>query len=449
MTAIDNGMYNWIVVVDDEALSLKNARTLLTSEKMRVSCLLSGRQLLKFMEKNTPNLILMDVMMPGMDGFETFEALRRLEKEMGRMETPVIFLTGESDEEMEKKGLEMGAYDFIYKPFNKEILLGRINNAILNIKKIESLTEDATIDKLTGFLNKTSGIQRISDMCARMTGALMVFDIDNFKLVNDLFRHEMGDKALSAFADVVRKNVRSRDVVSRIGGDEFMAFFGNVTEQKEAEALTKRFNDEFEAEAARLMGPEHGIPLGISIGVVMVPEYGREYDVLFPLADEALYIAKKNGKHRCAVYSSVNLKDEGTDDPEKALSQISQIMQERSDGGGAMILGPDAFSEIYHFVMRFIKRYDGTAMRILFMLKPIHEVSDNEFKNLTAGFSEVLKWTLRRSDFILQNKSNQFFVLLPMIEESDAEKVIDRIKSRWERDENHNLIEIVYAKEMC
>ena len=91
-------MEYWITIVDDDAQSLTSARLILGEEKMRISCLRSGRDLLKFIEKNAPDLVLLDVMMPEMDGFETLKALREYEEKMGRSNIPVIFLTGENDQ---------------------------------------------------------------------------------------------------------------------------------------------------------------------------------------------------------------------------------------------------------------------------------------------------------------------------------------------------------------
>lgn len=87
----------WIAVVDDDALLLKSAKTLLEGYAMRVSCLRSGQDLLKFIENNTPDLVILDILMPGMDGFETFHAFRELENKLGRNTTPVIFLSGDND----------------------------------------------------------------------------------------------------------------------------------------------------------------------------------------------------------------------------------------------------------------------------------------------------------------------------------------------------------------
>ena len=196
----DQVMGYWIAVVDDEPLSLTNAKNLLHSRDMRVSCLRSGEDLLLFMEKHAPDLILLDILMPEMDGFDTYRALRRYEKENGRSQVPVIFLTGEDSSEAEKRGLKAGASDFIHKPFDEDILVNRIRNTITNNRTIESLTEEATMDKLTGFLNKMSGTERVSGLCRERSGALMILDLDNFKLVNDLYGHDMGDRFLVALA---------------------------------------------------------------------------------------------------------------------------------------------------------------------------------------------------------------------------------------------------------
>ena len=176
---IDKAMNYWIVVVDDESLSLTHAKSILKEQDMRVSCLRSGRDLLKFMSKNTPDLILLDVQMTEMDGFETYQALRSMEDEAGQAHIPVIFLSGMDDNEAEHRGLMVVASDFIHKPFDKAVLIRRILNAVKNTKVIESLTEEATIDKLTGFLNKTSGTNRVTKLCEDRTGMLAIFDLEH------------------------------------------------------------------------------------------------------------------------------------------------------------------------------------------------------------------------------------------------------------------------------
>ncbi len=155
--------YN-IAVVDDDPIGLMHAKALLTEENMHVACMKSGEQLIKYIEHNTPDLILLDIMMPDVDGFETYIMLRRFEEHSGRANIPVIFMSGEDDSEAEEMGLVMGASDFVRKPLNKDVLIRRIQNTIKNSRKIENLQEEATVDRMTGLLNKAKGTDKISKL---------------------------------------------------------------------------------------------------------------------------------------------------------------------------------------------------------------------------------------------------------------------------------------------
>ena len=433
-------MDRWIVVVDDEAMSLTNAKNMLGEENMRVSCLRSGSDLLKFMEKNQPDLILLDILMPDMDGFETYNALRKLEDSMGRSHIPVIFLTGENNSSVEQKGLAIGASDFIRKPFNKEIIVRRIENTITNRKTIETLTEEAMIDNLTGFLNKSRGTERIAKLCTRKRGALMIMDIDSFKLVNDLFGHEMGDRVLRAFADIIRSNTRETDTISRIGGDEFMAFLDDLTDESAVASLTLRLNSQLHEESEQLMGKNHGIPLGISVGVVIVPEQGRDYDELFTLADNALYYVKQNGKHGYSIYSgSPDKYDKTGGTPEERLERIIRIVEERNDKGGALLLGRDSFALVYRFVMRFYKRYGGTAALLYISLSMNGETDNIKLLETSTSFGGMLERMLRMSDIIMQNGTESFFILLTERTRSEVEGAISRIMDEWNAQNTENV----------
>ena len=157
-------MSYWVTVVDDEPLCLTTAKSLLHENNMKVTCLRSGNELLEFVGTHTPDLILLDILMPEMDGFDTYRMLRQFEDKEGRTHIPVIFLTGEDSNEAERRGLKAGASDFIHKPFDKDILIKRINNTIVNSKTIESLTEEATLDKLTGFPKKRLYLWPMTDI---------------------------------------------------------------------------------------------------------------------------------------------------------------------------------------------------------------------------------------------------------------------------------------------
>lgn len=438
-------MNYWVVVVDDEIISLTNAKNILSGVGMKVSRLKSGQDLLAFMTKNSPDLILLDIMMPEMDGFEAYRLLRKFEEENGRKNTPVIFLTGTDNPETEQRGLKEGASDFIRKPFNKDILIHRILNTLTNVKTIETLMDEATTDKLTGFWNRAAGTKRMKEFCETKNGMMFVMDLDNFKLVNDLHGHEMGDNVLKAFANVVRKNTREEDLTVRIGGDEFTAFLCRMSDEKALAAYCKRLNEQFLEEVKKLFDGSFDLPLGISIGAVNIPNYGRDYDVLFPFADDALYKAKHSGKHGYVLYVEEKSEELSAEDSlQKEMERITQIVEERSDKGGALLLGIDLFSSIYRFVKRFFLRHGGSISKVLFLLSG---KDADAVKDTAKQFGDCLQKSLRRSDVIIQNKPHQFFLLMPGLEDSDVHSVIHRVMSHWENYPHDNPVEITYISD--
>ncbi|MCR5404238.1 MAG: diguanylate cyclase [Butyrivibrio sp.] len=430
----------WIVVVDDDAIELKNAKIQLSGDDLRVSLLHSGKDLLKFMENNAPDLILLDILMPEMDGFETFHLLRKLEAERNRSETPVIFLSGNEDSEVEKKSLQDGASDFVRKPIDREILLSRVNKTIENHRMIESLTKKATIDKLTGFLNKAIGTERISAICSGGTGALMLIDMDSFKLINDIYGHDMGDKVLISFADIVGRNTREEDVISRIGGDEFLAFFSGLTSKLAVKALTDRLNEQLVNRCIELMGEGFDIPIGISVGVAFVPDYSRDFSVLFRDVDVAMYRVKQNGKHGVLICEDVLPKVTSGDKKELDgdMQRITQILEERNTPEGAMVLGMDAFIQTYRYALRVLRGYKRGAEKILFSLHPEDE-AQTDLSELSVAFIEVLKKLLRNSDVIVQVKSDQILAFLPVISREEGSEVARRVEKMFLENESSRV----------
>ncbi|MCR5282500.1 MAG: response regulator [Lachnospiraceae bacterium] len=135
-------MAEWVVVVDDDVANLKMAGFILSKKNMRVSALKSGSGLLEFIKENTPDLILLDIHMPQMDGFETLRRLREMQKDREEEEIPVIFLTADEDEEAETRGLQAGAVDFIKKPFVPEVLTLRVKHMIELIRLQRNLASE-------------------------------------------------------------------------------------------------------------------------------------------------------------------------------------------------------------------------------------------------------------------------------------------------------------------
>ncbi len=433
----------WITVVDDEPFSLINAKNLLRKNKMRVTCLRSGAELLEFLADHSPDLILLDILMPKMDGFDTYRLLRQFEEKNRRQHIPVIFLTGEDTNEAERRGLKAGASDFIHKPFDRDILIKRINNTITNSKTIKSLTEEASLDRLTGFMNKSAGTEMIAGLCKTRSGVLLILDLDNFKLVNDLYGHDMGDRVLVAFSEVVRLFVRSQDIVCRIGGDEFAAFFPDLIEESAVASLSDRLNIQFDEACVKLLGEKHGIPVGISMGAVFTTEETRDFQLLFHYADIALYKVKRVEKRGYSIYTPGISVEEGEEDLSDDLERIVKIISERGDGQGAMLLGQEAFSWNYRFLERFLSRYGKNATRVLFSLSS--EETEIIFSEIISEFGSLLKSILRKSDIIIQWQQSKYFVVMPLLSENDAHIVIDRIMEGWNAGKYKERVKIEYT----
>ncbi|MBR3143400.1 MAG: response regulator [Clostridiales bacterium] len=431
-------MAKWIIVVDDDTANLKMAGHILSKNNMRVTALKSGSSFLEYVNENgMPDLVLLDIKMPVMDGFETLKRLRELEQQKGLMKTPVIFLTADEDVDTETRGFEVGVSDFIRKPFNPDVLLRRIDNIMSNSQEMQSLMSEATIDKLTGLLNKAATGVELSRMCSENAGCLMMIDLDSFKLVNDIYGHEMGDKVLIACSDIIKSSVPSGSKCGRIGGDEFTAFAVGVTTEKAVADIAAKINEDITRRAKELMGDDMSIPLGASIGGIFVPRYGNDYNALLKLADKSLYTVKKNGKHGYGLYN------DDTEDENEAtvydIKAISEILGERSIQDVALQLDKDSFSPVYRYVIRYIIRHHINACKVLFTLAPENGNADAAFNDKIDEFGNHIRGSLRKSDIFMRNNKNQYFVFLTDIRTDSIDKVISHLLDSWEEKKIYGL----------
>ena len=432
-------MAKWIIVVDDDTANLKMAGHILSKNNMRVTAFKSGSTFLDYVNDNgMPDLVLLDIKMPVMDGFETLGELRKLEQQRGLMKTPVVFLTADEDVDTETRGFEVGVSDFIRKPFNPDVLLRRIDNIMSNSQEMHDLKSEATIDKLTGFLNKGATGVELYKMCSGSTGCLMMIDLDSFKLVNDIYGHEMGDKVLISCSEVIREAVPAGSKCGRIGGDEFVAFAAGVNSEAIVSEISKKINDGITENAKKLMGDDMGIPIGASIGGIFVPRFGNDYSALLKLADKALYNVKKNGKHGYGLYDDDIENDNVTDLND--IRAISEILGERSIQDVALQLDKDSFSPVYRYVIRYIIRHHISACKVLFTLEPASGTRNSAFFERVDEFGNHIRESLRKSDIFMRNSKNQYFVFLTDIRTDSIAKVISHILDDWHSKGNDDIV---------
>ena len=412
-----------ILIVDDASF-MRTAAASMLSEVYDTVNASSGEEALKLCVSEKPDLILSDLIMPGMTGLELQKCLR----EQIPDPPPIIFMSADESEENEVRGLENGAMDFIRKPFNRAVLLRRIGNIIRQMEKLRLLRQEASTDPMTGLLNKGKVREVLAETCAISSGTLMMVDLDNFKPVNDLFGHAMGDKVLICFADILRSVFRTDDIIGRVGGDEFIVFCLDIRDETIIQEKIRRTNELLRESAAKLMGEGHGIPLGVSAGAVPVPDEGKRFSELSEKADRALYYVKQNGKHGCEIFHSVPAEpkpDEGETVPAAALRSIRTLLEERSRRKGAYEVGFEQFQCIYRFLVRSVENYHRPVELLLFIL------SGPDLQNAADRFGEVLKHSLRRSDIYTRHGSGQYLALLNENPKEKTNIVLDRILHNW------------------
>ncbi|MCR5302553.1 MAG: response regulator [Lachnospiraceae bacterium] len=435
-------MAAWIMVVDDDVTNLKVAGEILSKNSMRVTALKSGSSLLEYVRMNgAPDLILLDINMPEMNGFTTYERFRELESELGIPAVPIVFLTADEDRSHESKGFEMGVSDYIRKPFDPDVLTRRVEKIISTRGQLLKYEEEATIDKLTGFLNKYNAEEHISALCRTRSGVLMILDLDSFKLVNDIYGHEMGDRILAMFSEIIRRNMIFPCTFGRVGGDEFLLFAENMKSEKEISRFTEGVNRDLAKQSHDIMRDGMSIPLGTSVGAVYVPEQGTDFNTLFRLSDRALYMIKNNGKHGYALFKDEQSAEEIP--PDINLDMLTTILEERSIPQNAMWMGREAFGNVYRYMIRYMDRYRGTAYKMLFTARFLHsDLSQSEREKIMLSLRELLQESLRNSDIMMQIGGNHFFLMLPEISDYNVSRVTDRVMRAWKSNEYSGLVEL-------
>ena len=414
-----------ILIVDDMLVPLMMTENMLAGQ-YETFCAQSPKEAMEIYRNEKPDMVLSDFRMPGMTGYEMqIELQNEFHKKI-----PFMFMTADSSEEVESKGFDNGAMDFIRKPFKPEVLLRRVANILHTVGEIQDLKKTSSTDKLTGLFNKGSSEEELAKVCKKSHGSLMMIDLDSFKLVNDIHGHAMGDKILIAFADILRAAMRSTDLIGRMGGDEFVAFCHGVSDENSIAAKSQFINEKIVEAAKKLMGEDMNIPLGASIGCVLVPQAGTDFVELYKKADKALYIVKQNGKHGYNIFSE--------DAPEEnvetvvTLAQIEMILAERNKEPGAYILPFESFRNIYRFLKRTRAGYAKTICIVLLALKRTGDGEKIPLKAAGEKFVECLHKTLRRGDIVSQNGSNQFLLLLTNTDgHHDVTRAIARVVENW------------------
>lgn len=290
-----------ILVVDDAMENVQILHQALRDEH-EVLFALSGEKALEIALAQQPDLILLDAVMPGMDGYAVCAAL---EASPRLQDIPVIFVTALSQPEDETRALEAGAVDFISKPFNVAVVRARVRSQLTIKRQADAMRELSMTDGLTGMANRRHFNDRLDAewrRCARagMPLSLIMIDIDHFKLYNDRYGHQAGDVCLQQVSAAMKRcAARPQDLLARYGGEEFILLLPQEGPDG-VEAVAQRIQDE----VRRLAVPHDASPTAATVTISMglatatPPLEPQDANTLIRNADANLYRAKQSGRDR-------------------------------------------------------------------------------------------------------------------------------------------------------
>lgn len=298
-----------ILIAEDDLVSRKLLQATLKKWGYNVFAFPDGQAAWEHMQNNeAPRLIILDWMMPGLDGLELCRKIRALDSEVYRY---IILLTARTQREDVVAGLDAGADDYITKPFDKQELKVRLRagrritdlqSQLLSAQ--EKLRALAIHDPLTGLLNRRAIADNLINEISRAKRhkrpmSVMMLDLDHFKVVNDTYGHMAGDIVLRDCADRITDSLRNYDIVGRYGGEEFLLILPDCS-QKQGEELGNRIR--LALSDTPMNTSEGMISISASIGVVTFSGEGEvEIDELIASSDAALYRAKEKGRNRVEI----------------------------------------------------------------------------------------------------------------------------------------------------
>lgn len=338
-----------------------------------------------------------------------------------------------------------------YRVDDKNALIdeGSESNILLNTVLRECMEEAANIsmlDSLTGMYNKTYAQNHVEDLISSgHSGALFIMNLDNFKHINDVCGHIIGDQVLKIYAGVMRKVATGADILCRTGGDEFILFNTDVNTREDAAARAGKIIDTLAEDVKELEMP---VEVSASVGIVFCRK-GDDFVTLYKKADKALYFTKQNGKNSFHFFE-----DEEAGDEDSAnnvdISNIRNIIQGRMDfSKGAFHLAYGEFQKVYNFIARYMGRGTQDVQIVLMTVKGRRgegtDISGQE--EVMAELENAISKALRNSDVYTRYSSSQYIVILMDANEENGKMVADRILETFYKSQKNDAF--VVQSDIC
>lgn len=298
MNSLDQSAPLTVLVIEDHPDQRELLMIVLQKEGYRVITAANGVEALEKLETEPAQIVLSDIMMPKMNGFEL---INRIRSNPGFKNVYLILITARIQEGDRVRGLDLGADDYITKPFSFSELLARVRVGARVVQYQRHLEYQTLIDSLTGLFNRRAFEKKIEEEFERAKRyhhplSLLIVDIDNFKTINDTYGHHTGDNVLKKIAEALREKTRRSDFTSRYGGEEFVLILPE-TDLANAMQAAKKMLVEIEGYTFGTLARPFSLTISVGISSTSNKDYS-EWQEMLQDADRALYLAKNNGKNR-------------------------------------------------------------------------------------------------------------------------------------------------------
>ena len=423
--------YVMIIAEDLGAIDIMKA---VLSGDYELSVWENGFTALETVAGHRPDLIVAELDMLFMDGIEILEKASEGSYELSGI--PIIILAGTQDMIAKEKCIDLGAADYLIKPFIPSVFKKHIEQVIENTEKKKALSEEiheiqekARRDQLTGLWNRDYSKKTIDAILKNgRKGSLFMIDLDNFKAINDNYGHDAGDDVLRMFADTLRLHMRDNDIPARLGGDEFIAFVEGLTDRDSLSSLAGRIVSELKE---KLDACKFDTNSSVSLGIAITGADGYTFDDLYNSADKALYVVKTSGKNSFCFAGDIAEADASRSSILEDMDSIHSILL-RSDDDKMKAYAPGlaALTHIYQFLKR---QSSIPANLILFSIIPAGNPDEAENNTVAALFEQILKNCLRRTDAVARYSSKQFIVLTTSQDKDGLVSLVERIHQEYLR----------------
>lgn len=293
-----------VLVVDDNVRNIRLITQILQDEGYEVYSIEDGMLVFNRVKEINPDIILLDIMMPKLDGLEI---CRRLKEDPSLSDTPIIMVTARVEGKDVRRALEVGAFDYIKKPVDEDEVISRIQSALKYKKSQEKLKEMAMKDGLTGIYNHSFLMDLFekalySNNLLKKNTSFAMIDIDYFKRVNDVYGHLAGDEVIKRISSLLRDNIYAKHIIGRYGGEEFGIVFLE-SDEAEVNSICEEIRNKIEKYEFNFENKCFYVTISIGICSNMGNSQ-LSMNQIIEKADKALYDAKFKGRNRVEIYKN-------------------------------------------------------------------------------------------------------------------------------------------------